>query len=175
MITSWWKQRQVRSALRCKAPDIQIEKDLTIIGPLSHLKLGSGIRFAHNVYLHLGGYAWSDHMGSLSIGNRGAFGPNVVIFGAGPFGVHIGDDFDCGPGVKIFASKTNTSKYDVRDFAKVTIGDGVTLFANVVISPGVTIGNNVVVAANSVVTQNIPSNSLAGGSPAQILKEINRP
>lgn len=175
MIVSWWKQRQLKAALRKKAPDVQIEKDITVIGPLSHLTFGSGIRFAHNVYLHLGGLAWSDFKGSLSIGKRAVLGPSVVIYAAGPFGVHIGDDFDCGPGVKIFASKTRLSNFEVRDFAKVTIGDGVTLFANVVVSPGVTIGNHVVIAANSVVTKDIPSNSFAGGSPAKIIKENSRP
>ncbi len=175
MIISWWKQRQLKAALRKKAADVQIEKDITVIGPLTHLTIGSNIRFAHNVYLHLGGLAWSDFKGSLSIGEKAVLGPHVVIYAAGPFGVHIGHNFDCGPGVKIFASKTSVSNFDVRDFAKVTIGDGVTLFANVVISPGVTIGDHVVVAANSVVTKDIPSNSFAGGSPARIIKENGRP
>lgn len=175
MITSWWKQRQLKSALCSKASDIQIEKDITVIGPLSHLTVGSGIRFAHNVYLHLGGFAWSDFTGSLSIGDQAVLGPNVVIYAAGPFGVHIGDHFDCGPGVKIFASKTSFSDFDVRDFAKVAIGNQVTLFANVVISPGVTIGDNVIIAANSVVTKDIPSNSFAGGCPAKVIEQNSRP
>lgn len=175
MITSWWKQRQLKSALRSKAADVQIEKDITVIGPLSHLTIGSGIRFAHNVYLHLGGFAWSDFKGGLSIGEKARIGPNVVIYAAGPFGVHIGDQFDCGPGVKIFSSKTRLSDSTIRDFDKVRIGHHVTLFANVVISPGVSIGDHVVVAANSVVTKDIPPHCFAGGNPAKIIKENVRP
>lgn len=175
MIANWWKQRRLKSALCSKASDVQIEKDITVIGPLTHLTIGSGIRFAHNVYLHLGGFAWSDFKGSLSIGKKARIGPNVVIYAAGPFGVQIGDHFDCGPGVKIFASKTRITDFSARDFAKVTVGHHVTLFANVVISPGVTIGDHVVVAANSVVTKDIPPHSFSGGNPAKIIKENIRP
>lgn len=35
--------------------------------------------------------------------------------------------------------------------------------------PGVNIGNNVIIGAGSVVSQNIPSNSVAAGNPAKII------
>lgn len=54
----------------------------------------------------------------------------------------------------------------------VHIGDNVWLGNNVVILPGVTIGDGVVIGANSVVTSNIPSYSIAVGSPARIVKKI---
>ena len=37
--------------------------------------------------------------------------------------------------------------------------------------PGVTIGNNVTIGANSVVTKNIPSNSIAVGNPCEVIKQ----
>jgi maltose O-acetyltransferase len=43
---------------------------------------------------------------------------------------------------------------------------------NVTILPGITIGNNVVVAAGAVVTKDIPDNSLVGGIPAKLIKEL---
>ncbi|MBW8327224.1 MAG: sugar O-acetyltransferase [Prolixibacteraceae bacterium] len=44
--------------------------------------------------------------------------------------------------------------------------------ANVTILQGVTIGENSVVAAGSVVSKDVPDNSIVGGIPAKISKEI---
>jgi acetyltransferase-like isoleucine patch superfamily enzyme len=54
------------------------------------------------------------------------------------------------------------------------IGRGVWLGARVIVLKGVTIGDNTVVAANSTVTQDLPSNVLAAGSPARVIKDIAR-
>jgi maltose O-acetyltransferase len=56
--------------------------------------------------------------------------------------------------------------------APVRIGNDVWIGGNVTILPGVTIGNNVVVAAGAVVTKDVPDNSLVGGVPARIIREI---
>ena len=39
--------------------------------------------------------------------------------------------------------------------------------------PGVTIGENSIIGANSVVTKNIPANSIAVGNPARVVKKYN--
>ena len=39
--------------------------------------------------------------------------------------------------------------------------------------PGVTIGNNVVIGAGSVVTKNIPDDSVAVGNPAKVIKTLD--
>jgi acetyltransferase-like isoleucine patch superfamily enzyme len=44
--------------------------------------------------------------------------------------------------------------------------------ANVVITGGVTVGERCVIGANSVVTSDIPEFSIAAGSPARVLKQI---
>ena len=54
----------------------------------------------------------------------------------------------------------------------VRIGNDVWIGGNVTILPGVTIGNNVVVAAGAVVTKDVPDNTLVGGAPARVIKEI---
>lgn len=54
----------------------------------------------------------------------------------------------------------------------VRIGDNSWIGANVVICPGVTIGANCVIGAGSVVTKDIPDNSLAVGNPCRVLREI---
>lgn len=175
MIRTWWSQRQIKLALLKKSSTIQIEKDISIIGPLTNLTLGDEIKLAHNVYLHLGGMDWCQNKGHLQIGDHAQLGPNMVIFAAGPFGVNIGENFDGGPGVKIFSSKSNMKNFQERDFGFVTIGNRVTLFANVVVSPGVTIGDDVVIAANSVINDDIPSGCFAGGIPARVISKNIRP
>lgn len=54
----------------------------------------------------------------------------------------------------------------------VTIGDNVWIGAGATILPGVEIGENCVIGAGSVVTKSIPSNSLAVGVPAKVIKSI---
>jgi len=58
--------------------------------------------------------------------------------------------------------------------APTRIGRGVWLGARVIVMKGVTIGDNTVVAANSVVTNDLPNNVLAGGSPARVIRSIER-
>jgi acetyltransferase-like isoleucine patch superfamily enzyme len=52
------------------------------------------------------------------------------------------------------------------------IGDNVWLGANVVVTSGVTIGERAVIGANSVVTSDIPPRTIAAGSPARVIREI---
>ena len=60
-----------------------------------------------------------------------------------------------------------------QEWAKaVTIGHNCWIGASVTILPGVTIGDNVTIGAGSVVVKDIPSNSVAVGNPAKIIKKI---
>ncbi len=59
------------------------------------------------------------------------------------------------------------------EYAKpIRVGNNVWIGGNVVVLGGVTIGNNVVIGAGSVVTKDIPDNSLAYGVPARKIKEL---
>ena len=55
----------------------------------------------------------------------------------------------------------------------VHIGKNCWLGAGVIVLPGVSIGDNTVVGAGSVVTKDLPSNVVAVGNPARVLREIN--
>ena len=55
---------------------------------------------------------------------------------------------------------------------EVIIGRNVWIGMNSIIIKGVTIGDNSIIGAGSVVTSNIPSNVIAAGSPARVVKEL---
>ena len=56
------------------------------------------------------------------------------------------------------------------DSAPIHIGDNVWIGSNVRVCKGVTIGDNSIIAANTVVTHDVPANSIAAGNPARIVK-----
>jgi serine acetyltransferase len=55
----------------------------------------------------------------------------------------------------------------------VVLENNVWLGEQVIVNKGVTIGENSVVGAGSVVTKDIPANSVAAGNPAKIIKSVN--
>ncbi|WP_428829622.1 DapH/DapD/GlmU-related protein, partial [Paenibacillus riograndensis] len=55
----------------------------------------------------------------------------------------------------------------------VQIHDNCWIGTNVTICPGVTIGENTVIGAGSVVTKDIPANSLAVGNPCKVMRMID--
>ncbi|MDR1682280.1 MAG: sugar O-acetyltransferase, partial [Candidatus Symbiothrix sp.] len=65
-------------------------------------------------------------------------------------------------------------EYFCRTFAlPVTIEDGCWIGGGVIIVPGVTIGRASVIGAGSVVTKDIPANSLAVGNPCRVIRQLN--
>lgn len=54
----------------------------------------------------------------------------------------------------------------------IVIGNGVWIGARVTVLPGVTIGQGAVVAAGSVVTKDVPPNTLVGGVPAKVIRTL---
>lgn len=64
-------------------------------------------------------------------------------------------------------SRKLQSKGEVVIGNNVWIGDKATILA------GVHIGDNVIIGANSVVTKDVPSNTMAAGVPARIIKSLN--
>ena len=55
----------------------------------------------------------------------------------------------------------------------ITIGDGVWIASRVTVLPGVSIGNGAVVAAGSIVTRDVPPNTLVAGVPARVVRELD--
>ena len=65
-------------------------------------------------------------------------------------------------------------KEKVTEYAlPVTVGSHSWIGGDVVITPGVTIGENCVIGAGSVVTKDIPDNSIAVGNPCKVIRQVN--
>lgn len=84
--------------------------------------------------------------------------------------IEIGDDVTLAPRVHILCHDASTKTFlNYTKIGRVTIGNRVFIGAESVVLPGVTIGDDVIIGANSTVTHDIPSNSVAVGSPARVM------
>jgi acetyltransferase-like isoleucine patch superfamily enzyme len=171
--SEWRTQNKKLWAINQRFSGITIEAGVQFKGSLENLCLGTGVIIQHGTVVHLGGTAWCLHKGYVEIGDRGVLSPNCVLYGCGPGGIRIGKNFDCGPGVGIFASRTDyNAGPNHHIFAPVVIGDDVIVYAHAVISPGVTIGDRAVIAAGAVVTRDVLPKTLVGGTPARMIRKL---
>jgi acetyltransferase-like isoleucine patch superfamily enzyme len=91
--------------------------------------------------------------------------------------VKIGDNFHSGTDCNFLTSFHNFNNgnkipYDETTIDKdIIIGDNVWIGNNVIILGGVTIGDGVIIQAGSVVVNDIPKFSIAGGHPAKVFSK----
>ena len=116
--------------------------------------------------------------GTIMMGNDGVIMNNVTILSASK--VIIGDCFLIASNVLITDENhgmdlsTNKPYFKQELITKpVKIGNNVWIGEKSVILPGVCIGDNSIVGASSVVTKNVPSNSIVAGNPAKIIKQYD--
>lgn len=87
-------------------------------------------------------------------------------------GILFGSNVRIGPNVSIISANHDNDDYDKHFVARpIEIGNNVWIGANAVILPGVHIGDNVVIGAGSVVTHDIPPNSIAAGNPCKVIRD----
>lgn len=126
----------------------------TIICPPFHCDHGTGIILGENVFMNYdcimldGGY--------IRIGKHTLIGPHCQFY-----------------------TPQHPMDYVERREEKetaypITIGEDCWLGGNVVVCPGVTIGNRCIIAAGSVVTKDIPDDSLAAGIPAVVKRSLKK-
>ena len=113
---------------------------------------GNHVRLGDNVYINYGFIGVDDTF--ITIGDYTMVGPRVTIATA----QHPEDP----------ELRSKTYQYN----APVTIGKNVWIGANVVICPGVTIGDGSIIGAGAVVSKDIPSNAVAVGVPARVIKSV---
>lgn len=110
----------------------------------------------------------------VSIGDRCLIGKGSAV--VGHFSITIGNDVWTGHNVYItdqnhgYEDVTRPIGTQSMPEKPVTIGDGSWIGYGSVVLPGASIGDHVVIGANSVVTGDIPSYSVAVGSPAKVIR-----
>lgn len=113
-------------------------------------------------------------VGDVTIGDCSRVGIHCTVIGP----VEIGSHVNIAQGVVISALNHNFEDkgkcIDEQGVStdKITICDDVWIGANATILGGVTIGSHSVVAAGAVVTKNVPPNTLVGGIPAKIIRQL---
>jgi len=111
---------------------------------------------------------------TLQMGNRVSinYGVDIGCFHS----ITLGNDVRVGPMTSILDDPLHEVEPGMPSRPKtIVIEDNVWITRNCVIQPGVTIGRNSVIASGSVVTKDIPANSLAGGAPARVIRELTIP
>ena len=139
------KLRQLMSDLTGQ----QIDNSFTLFPPF-YTDFGKNIHFGKNVFINVG--CKFQDQGGIYIGDGALIGHDVVMATLN----HVEDPSGRGsliPGA-------------------ITIGKDVWVGANATILAGVTIGDGAIIAAGAVVTRDVPENTVVGGVPAKIIKEI---
>lgn len=140
----------------------------TVIG--SHSVLGSWVRYGKDEQYepeiiigndcNIGEFCHITAINKITIGD-GLLTGRFVYIGDNAHGGLSWEEADTPP-----AKRHLTSKGEIRIGRNVWIGDKVSILG------GVTIGDNVIIGACSIVTHDIPSNSMAAGMPARIVKQL---
>ena len=109
----------------------------------------------------------------IRVGRNVFVNQNCTFYDLG--GLDIADDVMIGPNVSIITTGhplQPTQRRSTTIGRPIVIERNVWIAANATIIGGVTVGENSVVAAGSVVTKDVPPNTLVAGNPARVIRSI---
>ena len=139
-----------------RAAGMRIGPSSLIQGPLRITGSGNPCRdFSIGTFTLLSGALHADIGAPIRIGDRVRIGHDVSL---------LTIDHDIG---------SDDMRAGERKFGAIEIGDGAWLASRVVVLPGVRIGAGAIVAAGSVVTRDVPDNTLVAGVPARISRNLS--
>ena len=101
-----------------------------------------------------------------------------IRWGSEPWIITLGDNVHITDGVRFVTHDGGTLllRKEIPDLEltkPIKIGSNVYIGVQTIILPGVTVGNNVIIGAGSVVSKDIPDNSVAVGVPARVIKTLD--
>ena len=147
---------RTRTALLRKA-GVKIGRSSLVQGPIRITGEGNPCdNISIGTFTLISGALHCDIGAPLQIGNRVRIGHDVSLLTV---------DHRVGP---------EEMRSGLRRFGSIEIGDGAWLASRVVVLPGVRIGAGAIVAAASVVTKDIPANTLSVGVPARVVRNPSR-
>ena len=115
-----------------------------------------------------------DYGFNIEIGENFYSNHNLVILD--PAKVTFGDNVFIGPNCGFYTAEHPINSIERNkglEYAKpITVGHNVWFGGGVNVLAGVSIGNDVVIGAGSVVTKDIPANSVAVGNPCKVIRNI---
>ncbi|SEF67918.1 sugar O-acetyltransferase [Nitrosomonas ureae] len=115
-----------------------------------------------------------DYGTNISLGTKVFFNFNCVVLDVTP--VTISSNVLFGPSVQIYTATHPISAAERRKWLEsakpITIGSDVWVGGGAIICLGVAIGDRSVIGAGSVVTRDIPSDVIAAGNPARVIRTL---
>lgn len=132
-----------------KLTGTQVDKSFRCFPPF-YTDCGKNIKIGKNVFINA--CCRFQDQGGIEIGDGCLIGHNTTI-------ATLNHDF-------------NPNKRANLHPAPVKIGKNVWIGSDCTILPGVEIGDGAIIGAGSLVTKSVPANSIALGSPARVIKQI---
>jgi len=114
-----------------------------------------------------------DYGVNIHLGSRAFANANCVFLDCAE--IHIGDNFQAGPGVQLLTPEhplDAVARRGEETARPIVIGDDVWIGGGAIVLAGVTIGDRSVIGAGTVVTKDVPSDVVVVGNPAKIVRRL---
>lgn len=128
----------------------QPEDDMFCLFPPFYADFGQNITVGSNVFINSGCHF--QDQGGIALGDGALIGHNVVL-------ATLNHD-------------EHPARRHILHPGPIVLGKNVWIGANATVLAGVTIGDGAIVAAGAVVTRDVPANTVVGGVPARVLRNI---
>lgn len=137
----------------------KVGKSLTINGHFEAI-YGKHISFGDDDFIN--GNCFFQDSNLITLGDRVIIAPDTKFY----CGQHSLDANNR------FGTRADGSHYLITYTKPISVGNDVWIGGNVTVIGGVHIGNNVIIGAGAVVVKDVPDNSVVGGVPAKVIKQL---